>query len=934
MNGFLYQIADQLQEAYGEDMSRVTVIFPNQRAGLYLRQILKERSGDPVWAPDIISFREFIQRESQLTVPDSLYLTFELFKTYRKVLPGTESFEDFYFWGQMLLRDFDELDKYLIPAKHLYRDLSRQKELDMTFDFLSSEQKDLVREFWSGFEDRHSESQVQFLQVWNRLFDVYEQYLTNLRKDGYTYEGSMYRELAEKIENHEWKRLNDCVWFAGFNALTRAEEVIIRHILEEKKEARVFWDLDASYVEDQRQEAGNFLRQFRRDELFGKTFPAELPDRLRQKGKTVEIVGVPQYVGQAKICSQYLEQVLESATDLRRIALVLADETLLLPVLHSLPESVGAINITMGFPLIYAPLTGLIEQIAELQLFSRMIDGKLNFHSRYISRIENHPVVAPFVPAGRPWVEKREQRLYWDSELLNCSELYSLIFVDPGEDFVSYLTRILEELSVLVGSEDSMTAAHLHYYLKHLYRYSELIEGNISTDTFRRLFRQLARMDKIPFTGEPLEGLQIMGVLETRNLDFEHIFVLGMNEESFPGGKNKHSYIPYNLRKAYGLPHYDQQDAIYAYLFYRLLHNSSTVTCFYNTEGDQLGGEEMSRFLKQLIYEKPLEVNHQLLQNMASISESPEITTVQDEQTLRQLHSKYLDPEATTRISPSAVNAYLDCSLKFYFKYVAGLYEQEELEDNVDYRTLGNLIHYSVEQLYLPFLHKEVSANDVTGLMKEIPDAVTRAFRKMYHIEEGESFRPEGKNIIAAGVVEKYLRKILEKDRDYAPFTVSGLEVLIDSTVSLPDGRKIRCGGYVDRIDRKGDKVRIVDFKSGSDSARFKGVESLFDGDSKTRNKAAFQTFFYASLYYPDEVGLDIVPVVYNRNVLFQDGDEHFFDADIEHPVARYEPYREDYGRRLTALLEEIFSPDTTFPQTENLDKCRICPYNTICQRA
>jgi ATP-dependent helicase/DNAse subunit B len=423
------------------------------------------------------------------------------------------------------------------------------------------------------------------------------------------------------------------------------------------------------------------------------------------------------------------------------------------------------------------------------------------------------------------------------------------------------------------------------------------------------------------------------GVLETRNLDFDHIFILGMNEESFPGGKNKHSYIPYNLRKAYALPHYDQQDAIYAYLFYRLLHNSKTMTCFYNTEGDQLGGEEMSRFLKQLIYEKPFEVSHRLLQNMASVSESPEIITRHDKQSMARLSGKYQYPDAAKRLSPSAVNTYLDCALKFYFRYVAEMYEQEELEDNVDYRTLGNLIHFSVEQLYTSYLHKEVGANDVKHLMKEIPGAVNRAFRKMYNIGEDESFSPEGKNIIAAGVVEKYLVKILEKDMDYAPFTVLGLEVLIDQSVTLSDGRQIRCGGYVDRIDRKGDTIRIVDFKSGSDSAKFKGVASLFNRADSNRNKAAFQTFFYSSLYYPDEIGLNIVPVVYNRNVLFQDGDEHFYDSDVDAPVSRYEPYRKSYSQQLTTLMDEIFSPDTAFPQTEKVEKCKYCPYNTICQR-
>ncbi|MEJ2005989.1 MAG: hypothetical protein P8X57_13740, partial [Cyclobacteriaceae bacterium] len=312
MKGFLYQIAEELERAYGNDMSPVTVIFPNQRAGLYLRQILKDRSDKPVWAPDIVSFREFVQRESRFTVPDTLYLTYELFEVYRNQLPGLESFEDFYFWGQMLLRDFDELDKYLVPAKHIYRDLSRQKELDITFDFLTEEQKALIQEFWSGFADRHSESKEQFLQVWNRLYEIYEAFQEQLHNDGYAYEGMLYRDLAESIDTHEWKQLNTSVWFAGFNALTKSEEVIMRHVMSENDHSRIFWDADAYYVEDHRQEAGNFFRLYRRDSLFSKTFSKVLPDNLRSEQKEVEIVGVPQYVGQAKICSEYLRKFLEA----------------------------------------------------------------------------------------------------------------------------------------------------------------------------------------------------------------------------------------------------------------------------------------------------------------------------------------------------------------------------------------------------------------------------------------------------------------------------------------------------------------------------------------------------------------------------------------------------------------------------------------------
>ncbi|MCA6075292.1 PD-(D/E)XK nuclease family protein [Fulvivirga sedimenti] len=927
MKGFLYQVAEELIREHGDDMSRVTVVFPNQRAGLYLRQILRTRAERPVWAPSIISFRELVQRESNLVVPDALFLTFELYKVYHKIIPTGEAFEDFYFWGQMLLRDFDEIDKYLVPAQNIYKDLSRQKELDMAFDFLSEEQKALIQSFWRGFDGDRSESQEQFLKIWNRLNDVYDAFTARLKEDGYCYEGSMYRQLAENVETHSWRQPGDILWFAGFNALTFAEEKIVKHLLG-RPTTRIFWDVDEYYVNDKRQEAGRFIRAFRHDRQLKHTIPEVLPAMIGAGDQEVQIIGVPQYVGQAKLCSSLLQKTLEQNPELdqRRIAVVLADETLLLPVLHSLPESVQTINITMGFPLIYAPLSGFIELISELHLLARKQDGEIKFHYRQILAIENHPMMTDHLPAERPWKNEHEQRLYWNIPSLAITPLYRKIFADTDGDFVSYLISILEELSVI--SAEQISNSHIHYFLKHLNRYREMMDYKIGVDTFRRLFRQLVRMDKIPFTGEPLEGLQIMGVLETRNLDFDHIFVLGMNEESFPAGKNKHSYIPYNLRKAYDLPHFDQQDAIYAYLFYRLLHNAGKAIFIYNTEGDDLGGEEMSRFLKQLIYERPMKVSNILLRSKANAGRTSPIMVPQDEETLGRL-SRYTGRDTNKRLAPSAMNTYLDCSLKFFFRYVARLYESDELEDNVDARTLGSLIHEGIEFLYTPYLGKEVSPEDVKKLKPRIKDAVIAGFRKRYKIEDGEQYEPEGKNIIAASVAEKFLLRILDKDEAYAPFKVLGLEKKVEGRRLLKDGIEVYVGGTVDRIDMKDGLIRIVDFKTGSDSSEFDGLDSLFQ---EKRNKAAFQTMFYAVLYLSEADTDKVIPAVYNRDVLFQDADPLFYDKKLKSRVTSLSAYRQ-YEQELDQLLGKIFSPSAVYVQTENSKICEYCPYNMICQR-
>ena len=927
MKGFLTEIADELLRQYGDDMGKVTLVFPNRRAGLFLRQILRNRTKKAVWAPEIISFRDFIERESGLTVPDSLYLIFQLYQVYRRMIPHKEAFEEFYFWGQMLLRDFDEIDKYLIHARQLYTDLSRQKELDAAFDYLTPEQQDLIRQFWRGFDSGTSSSQEEFLRIWKKLYDVYSGFREVLANQGYAYEGALYRDLAERIDQHTWQYKNDVIWFAGFNALTAAEERIIKYWLSDQS-TRIFWDVDAYYSENRNQEAGRFFRMHRRDPRLSGTFPPEIPSRIGHEDQHIRILGVPQFVGQAKVCGEILAGLLNEKPELsmERIAIVLADETLLLPVLHSLPEKVGAINITMGFPLSFAPLSGFIEQLAELQTLSRQDEEGRRFHYRQIMAVENHPMMTAYRAADNPWTRRDGQRLYWNEKDLAVNPVYELIFRSDQGDFVAYLIRILEELSAGLH-EDIVTASHIHYFLRHLYRYSDLMDGAIGVDMFRRLFRQLVRLDKIPFTGEPLEGLQIMGVLETRNLDFDHLFVLGMNEESFPAGRNMHSYIPYNLRKAYDLPHRDQQDAIYAYLFYRLLHNCRNAVFTYNTEGDELGGEEMSRFLKQLIYEKPVALTHELVNSAVNVGHEGKISFHQSDGSLKQL-SRFLDGEEARPLSPSAVNTYMDCSLKFYFRYVAHLYEIDELEDNVDARTLGSLIHEGVETLYTPFLYKEVTEADIRQLEDKIEDAVIAGFRKQYNIPDEESFELEGKNVIAKEVASKYLRKILERDLEYAPFVIRGLEEKVVGIYTLQDGRKVMAGGSVDRIDEKEGMIRIVDFKTGTDERKFNGSEGLI---GEKRTKAAFQTFYYAMLYSPggDQA---VVPAVYNRNVLFQGEDPLFEDTERKSVVDSVSEYSE-FKNQVRQVIENIFDPRGVFDQTDDLKICEKCPYNQICQR-
>ncbi len=527
---FLEKIAKLISERYKQPRDLV-VVFPNRRAGMFLRDILKSRSEGPAWSPDIVSFQDLINRESNLKLADPVLLIHKLYQVYKRHLPmaGEEGFERFYYWGKMLLQDFDEIDKYMVNGEMLYKNLMHQKELDLLFDFLTAEQKEVLQTFWQGFEHSKSENKQRFLETWEKLGGIYTDYRELLLEEGLAYEGLLYRKLAETIESHEWKYPRKHVIFAGFNALTVAEEKIIHWCLE-NGDTRVEWDVDAYYLDNKEQEAGRFFREYKRRPYFARTFPDPIPNRLREETREIEIHGVPQHVGQARYMGQALRQLLEKNPEIERqkIAIVLGDESLLLPVLHSLPENVGGINVTMGFPLSFAPVNSFIEYLTELQSLYRT---KRGFYYSPVLGILRHPLVASRLSSGPDVIDKieKENTIYVSQKDLGDTMLEQLLFKDCRDNFLGYVIEILKYLEQ-AEEMDEINKTFIHHYRRHFTRYADILqqeeEPTVGVDSFRRLFRQLANTEKVPFTGEPLRGIQIMGVLETRNLDFDHVFVL------------------------------------------------------------------------------------------------------------------------------------------------------------------------------------------------------------------------------------------------------------------------------------------------------------------------------------------------------------------------------------------------------------------------
>lgn len=976
MKTFLEEIAIYVHKNF-QKPEEVTIVFPNRRAILYFRKYFGDLLSKPVFSPTLLTVEEFVSGFSTAQVPDKLELISRLYHCYFDILrknassSEAEPFDKFYFWGEMLLRDFDEADRYLVTADHLFKDLSHQKELDTSFDYLTEEQKEFLNSFWSGFDENVSVNKKRFLDVWKKLPEVYKHFKDQLSKAGLAYEGMLQREVAETIaDRNEKLQQYGSIIFAGFNALTKAEEIILSHCVENAN-AKIFWDFDAYYVNNKSQEAGKFFREYQEHNVLRKTFDPDVPSHFhsRQSKSAIKLFGAAQPVGQAKLLAQVLHEHLQTHKA-EETLVVLPDEKLLIPVLHGISGLSDALNVTMGFPLSSTPLFNLIELIVDLQLGCK----NAHFNHRQVLAILGHPYVIAADPVSSNNKRKEILKHNWVNIpvgfLASEVDLHRVIFSDVlaptssssvNESFTTYLKNVVNEVgsNPYLANLDKEFAFHFITFLNrlgdilktfnnHLDAQSELDEKQkirqqkASLKSYLRLFRQLVNSNKIPFRGEPLKGLQVMGVLETRNLDFKNVFVLSLNEGAFPANSNKGSYIPYNIRKAYGLPTVEHQDSIYAYLFYRVLQRAENVFLFYNSETDVLGQGEMSRYLQQLIYESGLSFERKVLHNPIQPLDIHPLVIEKDQQVLQDL-AKLNDGNAYFQgISPSALNTYIECRLKFYFRHVAKIKEPNEVEEELDARVLGNFLHDVMENFYKSIIERKkdklIDVSDFDGSHTIIEKLIDKVFVKSYRLDPDSPVVYEGQRLVVKEIVKRFAHRILEMDKQYAPFTIEALEqggLTYNVPIDFPPFKAV-LSGKIDRIDRKANLLRIIDYKTGKDTLSFDNVDSLFLRDGK-RNKAAFQTLLYALLYKKNSNlashgDLKIVPGLINRLNLFDEefsfglkqGKDLITDVDILLP---------EFESGIAKIFNDLFDPKQPFDQTGDLENCRLCPYSQVCYR-
>ena len=959
MESFLKLVAADLYKHTEGNLAHTAVVFPNKRAGLFFNEYLAQESDSPIWSPAYVSISELFRSLSPWEVGDPVKLVCELYKIFRRETQSTETLDDFYFWGEMLISDFDDADKNRVDTDKLFSNLQDLRNIMDDYTFIDDEQEEAIRQFFQNFSiERRTALKERFISLWDVLGNIYKGFRESLASQNIAYEGMMYRHVIEHLDVD--KLPYEKYVFVGFNVLNKVEHTLFTQLKDAGK-AVFYWDYDEFYMKENRQavthEAGEFIRRNLRD------FPSPLSGELFKnlsKPKEVHYIASSTENAQARYLPQWIRNNL--TTPEKETAVVLCNEALLQPVLHSLPAEVKHVNITMGFPLSQTPVYSFLIALLELHTHGfNFKSGRYTFQS--VVTLLKHPYTRQLTGQAE-LLEKelpRNNRFYPLPGELGKDEFLTRLFT-PLSGNLNLCIRLSETLQQVAsiyqantsGTED--TDAFNQLYRESLFkayttinRFRTLIEEDeltVQSETFRRLLVKVLSTTNIPFHGEPAIGMQVMGVLETRNLDFRHLVLLSVNEGQLPKSGGDSSFIPYNLRKAFGMTTIEHKIAVYAYYFYRLLQRAERITLMYNTSSDGLNRGEWSRFMLQFLIEWPHPITRQFLEAGQSPHGTSPITVEKTPDVMRRMQSLFdvrANPKA--KFSPSALNYYLDCPLKFYYRYVAGLSAPDEVSAEIDSATFGSIFHYAAEHIYkdLTTHGKVINKEALETLLRnevKLQDYVDTAFKKLFfNVPQNEKPEYNGVQLINSAVIARYLKQLLQNDLRYAPFTFIASEMEVDEPIDIqtPKGViKSRIGGIIDRMDSKDGTLRIVDYKTGGDADTPPHVESLFIPDKK-RSNYVFQTFLYAAIMCRKQPTMKIAPaLLYIHRAATETYSPVIQMGEPRKPkeaVEDFSKYEKEYRERLQGLLEEIFNPEKSFAQTEIIEKCTYCDFKALCKR-
>ena len=856
---FLDKIAQVIIRDYSHNLSNTVVILPNKRAKIFLIEALKNQIENNIICPKIISIEDFIQEVSAIRAIDSIELIFEFYEVYLKLtdVKSQQSFDLFANWAKMLLQDFNEIDRYLLDSNHV---LSYLKDIE-----------DIKK--WGIEVENKTKLLENYIDFWKLLPNYYQSLYSHLLKKGIGYQGLIYREAVNKI-NVFSKTIPDTNYIiAGFNALNAAEEKIVQTLLA-SNQAKIYWDIDQAFLNDPYHDAGLFIRRFKEKWSHYKSNPFEwIADDFLKNKKNINIIGTPKSIGQAKIAGGIIDDLIANDPNisLEKVAIVLGDENMLIPLLYSLPSSVGSLNITMGFSSKNNPAQILISKLFKMHTAALSRNGKnYVFYYKDVLGILTHPLIEPYSNTNAlvKTIIEFNYTFITHQKIMelnpNPSALFLLLFGKWEEGSLKALEGISQLLQTIKGNlsndneEEKITKAFVFSIFKvinKLISYYSKYDHINTIETLYAIYKQVIDLAEVSFEGEPLKGLQIMGVLESRVLDFETVIITSLNEGKLPAGKSQNSFIPYDVKRELELPTFKEKDAIYTYHFYHLLQRAKNVYLLYNTESDGMDAGEKSRFITQLQVEYNDKDFHNINPSIynAVVPEKANHPMVIPKSESVMLRLKEI---AESGFSPTAITSYIRNPIQFYYDKILSIGGVDEVEENIAGKTLGIIIHETLEALYLPFIGKFISESDILNCIKQIDSEVLNQFKNVY--KEGEI--KKGKNLLTFEVVKRNVYNFLKVELDSI---VSGDAVKIITLEqrferifehpSLPYPVKI--GGSVDRIELRNGVLRIIDYKTGKVD---KGTVTLTTWTDLTKdivNEKIIQILAYA--FACEELAID-----------------------------------------------------------------------------
>lgn len=947
---FLKLVSEHIYRNYKDNIENLCIVLPNKRGALFLKQYLAQSFGKTIWLPTIISAEEFISEISGLKSIEEIDLLCFLYQSYSACYgEKAEPFDSFARWGQLILQDFNEIDRYLADSEQLYENLREIK----------------VIENWSLGEENLSQFQVDYIEFMNSLGAIYKHFSDFLLQNKFAYQGLAYRQAVKNISTSAYPGQFHKLIFAGFNALNAAEIKIFDYLHQQKK-ADILWDSDEYYVNNSLHEAGLFLRrnlmQFgsKNNQFTGSYF---------KEDKQVNIISVPKQIGQAQVVKQAVQEFIDKQIPLDKVAIVLANEKLLWPVLQQLPEQVQFVNITMEYPLRYTSSYALIDSLLQIQFnFGKQTRKQKNiYYKDFISLLQQplfnsllqsyniqlpvNNIINELVNKNISFITGKIITQFFNEKASEIIPLFSETHSMPA--LCSNITGVLNQLlNFFLGQKSNpgvyIELEYLNIIIKNLNRLYEVVTkyphfNNIKA--FRQLFNQVVGSGSASFIGEPLRGLQIMGVLETRTLDFEHLIFVNVNEGVLPSGKSINSFIPNDLKRAFGLPLYLEKDAIYSYHFYRLLQRAVDITITYDSETDAFGKGEKSRFITQLQLElKNYNPNITITESVANTSNVPaklpnNIEVQKTDESLNLITQKAVDNSKFGGLSPSGLLLLKECTLKFYFRYGAGLKELKKVEESAESNTFGSILHLSLESIYKDFTGKTITADELKLKLQQIDAVVKKSFSTFFESEE-----LSGKNVLQFEVIKIYVEKLVKNDlgvieildQKKQQLKLIDVERELCAEIEVKTGDKkqvIFIKGKADRIDLMDKETRVIDYKSSvkaTDKFEFTGFEDLFED---LRYNKQFQLMMYAWLLFKNKLckAEDIRPGI----IPFKEfsGKPVYITTKDKKPFIFSEEILFEFEEKLIAFIESIFDKQSPFLQTQEPEICQYCSYNLICNR-